>query len=78
MYIKLKDRKPILGFAVVNTERTKQMKVPTDYTPHGIIIDEGRGFLLDQWGNLWIADCYDNLIPVDDNKYHAVEGRSAD
>ena len=68
MYTKLKDRKPVTGFTVLNEKRTRQLSVPIDMpSPTGIIIDYQRGFLMDQDGNLYVTDRYDRVIMLGDH-----------
>lgn len=62
---KLKDRDEIHGFEVLNAKRTRRLKIPEDLSsPTGYIIDRGRGFFMDQDGNMYIMDATERLISV--------------
>lgn len=64
-YTKLKDRAEMHGFEVVNENRTRRMRLNADMpSPTGICINTRLGFLMDQNGNLYVADFYDRLIPL--------------
>lgn len=75
MYKKLKDRKPVKGFTVLNERGTQRAKVPTLHSPTGIPIATYMGFLMDQQGNLYAVDEVGHAIRVDEDQFKAVEGK---